>query len=650
MPQPTNKITQFWNELKRRKVVRVIAMYAATAFIIMEAGEIMLPRLGLPDWTVTFIIVLIIIGFPIAVIFSWIFDITPEGVKKTGSIEAAKENDPPSVPVRRRLRASDLIILALVVVVVILAYPKIFKIDKFEDIRDADGRISIAVLPFKNTTGDSIYHWYSDVISSIIIDVLSESPELSVIDNHSMLNILATGENLQYASMSSSMIKDLASGIQVKSYIWGDFIGAQNRLLIYLRLIDKESNQIITTDSEETHPDSLLNAVRMLSKRIRNNLEIKSYEQYLISEFGEFAKTNSAEAFSHYLKGFRYMYPFFDLDYSGRFELAEHSLKEAITIDPTFTEAYILLSRLYGWSKVNYNLRLRDRESMEYLELATLSKDKITMYDQISINQQRAYLEKKQKELIKANEQLVQLRPNSPQHWQYSTLDYRNDHQFKKAVQSCEKAIELYKKTGLDELVQGFLYNLGYIHHQMGNHEREKEAYEEALNIDASYSVNKIVYHQTVCELSQGNDSKANDLLVKYRSIRETDGIPDYWINFWIGKIHQDAEQIESAMAIYRDLIKKDPDEPRSKRQLGHILIENDINIDEGMELIDHVLEFEPENPDFLYSKGLGYYKQDKTEEALEILTASWDLRLRYDYDHLSLLQEVEQALANQNK
>ena len=63
MPDRPNKLTQFWNELKRRKVIKVIAMYAATAFIIIEVGDIMLPRLGLPDWTVTFIIILLIIGF-----------------------------------------------------------------------------------------------------------------------------------------------------------------------------------------------------------------------------------------------------------------------------------------------------------------------------------------------------------------------------------------------------------------------------------------------------------------------------------------------------------------------------------------------------------------------------------------------------------
>ena len=85
------KLSQLWQELKRRKVIKVIAMYAATAFIIIEAGDIMLPRLGLPDWTVTFLIILLIAGFPIAIILSWIFDATPEGLKKTESINTSGE-------------------------------------------------------------------------------------------------------------------------------------------------------------------------------------------------------------------------------------------------------------------------------------------------------------------------------------------------------------------------------------------------------------------------------------------------------------------------------------------------------------------------------------------------------------------------------
>jgi len=63
MPQSKNKITQFWQELKRRRVVKVIAMYAATAFIILEVVDIVAPSLGLPDWTLNLVIVLLSIGF-----------------------------------------------------------------------------------------------------------------------------------------------------------------------------------------------------------------------------------------------------------------------------------------------------------------------------------------------------------------------------------------------------------------------------------------------------------------------------------------------------------------------------------------------------------------------------------------------------------
>ena len=82
MPQKRSKVNRFWQELKRRKVIKVIAMYAATAFIIIEAADNILSRLGLPDWTVTFLIIMLIVGFPITIILSWIFDVTPEGIEK----------------------------------------------------------------------------------------------------------------------------------------------------------------------------------------------------------------------------------------------------------------------------------------------------------------------------------------------------------------------------------------------------------------------------------------------------------------------------------------------------------------------------------------------------------------------------------------
>ncbi|GAF69254.1 unnamed protein product, partial [marine sediment metagenome] len=72
-----------WQELKRRKVVRVIIVYAAASFVILELTDIVAPSLGLPDWTLNFIIILLCVGFIITVIVSWVYDITPEGISQT---------------------------------------------------------------------------------------------------------------------------------------------------------------------------------------------------------------------------------------------------------------------------------------------------------------------------------------------------------------------------------------------------------------------------------------------------------------------------------------------------------------------------------------------------------------------------------------
>ncbi len=146
MPDKSNNPFKFWQELKRRKVFRVIAMYAATAFIIMEAADIIFPRLGLPDWTVTLLIIVLIIGFPVTAIISWIFDITPEGIMKTAPVDVVEKKKSPHQPAKGIINANNIVITILFVAVCILLYPNIFRQDKTNEL--------IAVLPFSNTKAD----------------------------------------------------------------------------------------------------------------------------------------------------------------------------------------------------------------------------------------------------------------------------------------------------------------------------------------------------------------------------------------------------------------------------------------------------------------------------------------------------------------
>jgi hypothetical protein len=98
MTQKLNSFERFWKELKRRKVIHVITVYAAVAFVILQIVDMVSEPLRLPVSTKALVIVLLCIGFIIAVFVSWVYDITPAGVKKTKPVSAIKHSDQATAP------------------------------------------------------------------------------------------------------------------------------------------------------------------------------------------------------------------------------------------------------------------------------------------------------------------------------------------------------------------------------------------------------------------------------------------------------------------------------------------------------------------------------------------------------------------------
>lgn len=145
MPGIPNWLIGFWQELKRRKVFRVTATYAATAYIIIEVLNNLAVPLQLPYWVSTLVLIILAVGLPVAVILSWIFDFTPQGIRKTESLENLDKNIVKE-PAKRRLMASDIIIAVLFISVIILAWPKIFKRDAVKRLGSSGERLSIAII------------------------------------------------------------------------------------------------------------------------------------------------------------------------------------------------------------------------------------------------------------------------------------------------------------------------------------------------------------------------------------------------------------------------------------------------------------------------------------------------------------------------
>ncbi len=98
MPRKSSDLFRFWDELKRRKVVKASLVYLAVAFGILQAAGEIFPRLGLPDWTVTFVLVLLIIVFILVVVLTWVYDITPEGITLTKTVESESKEEEKKTP------------------------------------------------------------------------------------------------------------------------------------------------------------------------------------------------------------------------------------------------------------------------------------------------------------------------------------------------------------------------------------------------------------------------------------------------------------------------------------------------------------------------------------------------------------------------
>lgn len=191
-----NKITRFWQELKRRKIIRVIIVYAASAFAILEATDIIFPRLGLPDWSVDLVLYILGLGFIIAAILSWVYDLTPEGLTITKSIEIErqKQTDRKSVQSQETkiwkvtTYISVLLIVALIVLNVVRSNNQIRDIEKLEK--------SIAVLPFENL-GPPEHAYFTDGMTDEITCLLASIKTLGVISRKSAIHYAKTDKTIK---------------------------------------------------------------------------------------------------------------------------------------------------------------------------------------------------------------------------------------------------------------------------------------------------------------------------------------------------------------------------------------------------------------------------------------------------------------------
>jgi adenylate cyclase len=327
MPDNPNKLSQFWQELKRRKVVRVITVYAAASFVILELVSIIVEPLRLPEWTLPMIIVLICIGFIIAVILSWIYDIHPEGgIIKTEQADKVKTDEIPSSSNSWRI-ASYISFVVIVALIVLNIIPR-SNLSNKKEILDK----SIAVLPFTYLSDEPDKQYLADGTMDEIILNLSKIKDLRVLSKTSVE---------QYRKTDKS-VSEICDELDVAFLLEGSFQKNSNQVRLMVQLIQPGKEEHAWSKKYDRNWQDIFIVQSEVAQLVANELQavITPEEKKQIDEI----PTEDLNAYEYYLLGRnRLNYHAVDSD----FWRAIDYFQQAINIDPAFALAYSALADTY---------------------------------------------------------------------------------------------------------------------------------------------------------------------------------------------------------------------------------------------------------------------------------------------------------------
>jgi TolB-like protein/tetratricopeptide (TPR) repeat protein len=215
-----------FTELKRRKVFRVAVVYVATAFVILQAADIMLPRLGVPEWAMSLMVVVVVSGFPLALVLAWALELTPDGVRVTPSTAKSDPSQPvPSLLGKRTVFAAGaLVVLGVGLGAGLFLRPMATPAD---GIREA----SIAVLPFVDMSADADQQYFGDGLSEEILNLLAGIRELKVSGRTSSFSFKGT----------NTSIPEIGRMLGVAHVLEGSVRRAGDRLRITAQLVETDS-------------------------------------------------------------------------------------------------------------------------------------------------------------------------------------------------------------------------------------------------------------------------------------------------------------------------------------------------------------------------------------------------------------------------
>ena len=322
------KISNFFAELKRRNVYKVAVAYAVVAWLTIQAASIFLPAFNAPQWTMQVVILVLVIGFPVALVFSWAFEITPEGIVRES--ETAADQSIPHHTGRK-------IVALTIVLAVIAAGLFVFQLIRARSTSSLSTNAtsttnkSIAVLPFDNLSRDPDNAYFAEGVQDEILTRLAKIGDLKVISRTSTEKYKSAPANL----------REIAQQLGVAHIVEGSVQKANDQVRVNVQLINALTDAHLWADTYDRKLLDIFSVESDIAKTIADTLQAKLSG----SEKTAIAKkpTANPEAYELYLKG-RF---FWNKRTGNDLKTAADYFQRAIDADPSYGSAYAGLAQSY---------------------------------------------------------------------------------------------------------------------------------------------------------------------------------------------------------------------------------------------------------------------------------------------------------------
>jgi TolB-like protein/cytochrome c-type biogenesis protein CcmH/NrfG len=310
----------FFEEVKRRKVYRVAVAYIIAAGGIIQLGSAAFPAWELPNWALRLVIVLLLAGFPIALILAWAFDVTPQGIRATPDV---------AVPGTHRRRNMIMLVATGVIVSAIAGFfllPRIssaYKIDK-----------SIAVLPFENLSDDKENAYFADGIQDDVLTNLSKIGDLKVISRTSVM---------PYRGKTSN-VREIGKALGVGAILEGSVRRVGNRVRVNVQLICTDTDEHLWAEDYDRELTDVFAIQTDLAQKIAGELKAKLSPAEKAQM--ERKPTENGEAYLAFVQAHNLQNAVEDFD---KLKQSEQMYERAIQVDPKFALALARYSQLESW-------------------------------------------------------------------------------------------------------------------------------------------------------------------------------------------------------------------------------------------------------------------------------------------------------------